>query len=76
MRPHLLKVAGLPDTLTQQLHEHFIVEDLGPNPEPDKLRAVATSSRIARSATSSVRTPGVCVRFARCARADASATPS
>ena len=45
MRPHLLKVAGLPDTLTQQLHEHFIVEDLGPNPDPDKLRAAAAGMR-------------------------------
>src|SRR6187431_118815 len=42
MKPHLLKVAGLPETLTRQLHEHFTVNDLGPKPEPDALRAAAS----------------------------------
>jgi lactate dehydrogenase-like 2-hydroxyacid dehydrogenase len=45
MKPHLLKVAGLPETLTQQLPQYFIVDDLGPNPDPEKLRAVAPGLR-------------------------------
>jgi hydroxypyruvate reductase len=45
MKPHLLKVARLPDTLTQQLPEHFIVDDLGPNPDPEQLRQVSAGMR-------------------------------
>jgi hydroxypyruvate reductase len=45
MKPHLLKVARLPDWFTQELDQHFIVEDLGANPDPDKLRAVAPGIR-------------------------------
>jgi lactate dehydrogenase-like 2-hydroxyacid dehydrogenase len=45
MKPHLLKVAGLPESLTRQLHEHFIVEDVGPHPDPARLQALASGMR-------------------------------
>src|SRR5438552_10526685 len=45
MKPHLLKVAGLPGSLTEQLQEHFIVDDLGPNPDPATLQEVASGMR-------------------------------
>src|SRR3954470_6582814 len=45
MKPHLLKIAGVPHTLTQQLHDHFVVDDLGPNPDPVKLQTLAPCLR-------------------------------
>ena len=45
MKPHILKVASVPETLTRQLHEQFIVDDLGPNPDPAQLQAVAPGLR-------------------------------
>jgi len=45
MKHHLLKVANLPESLMRQLHEHFIVDDVGPNPVPERLAALVPGLR-------------------------------
>ena len=45
MKPGVLNVAQLPNDLTRQLHDHFTVHDLGPDPDPVRLREVAPGLR-------------------------------
>jgi lactate dehydrogenase-like 2-hydroxyacid dehydrogenase len=45
MKPRVIKIANVPAALTTQLGERFTVEDVGPNPEPARLQAVAPGAR-------------------------------
>lgn len=45
MKPRVIKVAALPDILTQQLRDHFTVEDVGPRPDETWLQAAAPGAR-------------------------------
>jgi hydroxypyruvate reductase len=45
MKPRVIKVARVPDALTEQLRDRFELEDVGPNPEPARLRAAAPGAR-------------------------------
>jgi hydroxypyruvate reductase len=45
MKPHVLKVARLPEWFMQELNQYFIVDDLGPDSDPAQLRAAAPEIR-------------------------------
>ena len=45
MKPRVIKIARVPDTLTEQLSDRFALEDVGPNPEPARLQAAAPGAR-------------------------------
>jgi lactate dehydrogenase-like 2-hydroxyacid dehydrogenase len=44
-RPQLLQVARLPEIVTEALGAHFVLHDLGPVPDPARLRGVAPDVR-------------------------------
>jgi hydroxypyruvate reductase len=45
MKPRVIKIARVPEALTQQLTDRYSVEDVGPNPDPERLQAVALGVR-------------------------------
>ncbi len=45
MKHRVIKVARVPDALTQQLHERFALEDVGPNPDAARLQSAAPGTR-------------------------------
>ena len=45
MKPRVIKIARVPEALTQQLTDRYSVEDVGPNPDPERLQVVASGAR-------------------------------
>ena len=45
MKPRVIKIARVPDALTQQLSERYSLEDIGPNPDSSRLTAAAPGAR-------------------------------
>jgi hydroxypyruvate reductase len=45
MKHRVIKVARLPEFVTQKLGEQFAVEDVGPDPDPARLKSVAPGMR-------------------------------
>ena len=45
MKPRVIKIANVPAALTTQLGDRYSLEDVGPNPDPERLQAVASGAR-------------------------------
>jgi hydroxypyruvate reductase len=45
MKPRVIKIARVPDSLTQQLTDRYSLEDIGPDPDSSRLAAAAPGAR-------------------------------
>ena len=45
MKPRVIKIASLPDALTQQLTDRYALEDIGSDPDSSRLTAAASGAR-------------------------------